>query len=208
MYLQTISGSFLICEGTVGRGNVGWLDTVICEDDFCRGVDQMTLQGGVVSFEYTSCIYIQSQIRQASLTTEVWDKSQLQPTYPCGPPAFWQTPGPDWKICAQFGGQVWYDLGMIYMALVGVHMICATLAKLSFRVSDSFEIKRIRWRQMGSPTGIRGVSSKSCGTPRQPNFPPPYSKVQNNMQYRWHQGEGLGCTSVSQDSPKIEINRF
>lgn len=127
-----------------------------------------------MSFESMSCVYIQSQIRQASLTTEVWDKSQLQPTHPCGPPAFWQTPGPDWKICPWFRGQVWYDLGMIYMALVGVHMICATLAKFSFGVSDSFEIKCIGWRQMGSPTGIRRVSSKSCGTPRQPNFPPPY----------------------------------
>lgn len=68
----------------------------------------------------------------------------MHPTHPCGPPASWQTPGPDWKICAQFGGQVWYDSGMIYTALVGVHMICATLAKFSFGVSDSFEIKCIR----------------------------------------------------------------
>lgn len=64
------------------------------------------------------------------------------------------------------------------MALVGVHMICATLAKFSFGLSDSFEVKCIKWGQMGSPTGIRGVSSKFSGTPRQPNFPPLYSKVQ------------------------------
>lgn len=75
----------------------------------------------------------------------------MHPTRPCGPPAFWQTPGPDWKICARFRGQVWCDPGMIYMALVGVHTICATLAKFSFRVSDSFEVKCIRWEQMGPP---------------------------------------------------------
>lgn len=68
----------------------------------------------------------------------------MHPTHPCGPPASWQTPGPDWKICAQFGGQVWCDSGMIYMALVGVHMIYVTLAKFSFGISDSFEIKCIR----------------------------------------------------------------
>lgn len=118
----------MISGATVGREKVvGWIHSYL------------TLQGSLVSFESMSCVYIQSQIRQASLTTEVWDKSQLQPTYPYGPPAFWQTPGPDWKICAQFRGQVWYDLGMIYMALVEVHMICATLAKFSFGVSDSLK---------------------------------------------------------------------
>lgn len=153
--------------------------TVICSSVFCRGLDQMTLQGDLVSFKSTSCVYIQSQLRQASLTTEVGIKARCIPhVRPCGPPAFWQTPGPDWKICARFGGQVWCDPGMIYMALVGVHTICATLAKFSFGVSDSFEVKCIRWEQMGPPTGIRGVSSKSCGTLRQLNCPPLYSKVQ------------------------------
>lgn len=106
-----------------------------------------------------------------------WDKSQIHPTHPCGPPAFWQTLGPDWKTCAQFGGQVWCDPGMIYMALGGVHMTCATLAKFSFGASDSFEVKCTRWGQMGSPTGTTGVSSKSCGTQKAPNFSPPYSKA-------------------------------
>lgn len=118
--------------------------TSICGGIFCRDLDQMTLQGGSVSFKSTSSVSFQSQIRQASLTTEVWNKSQMRPTHPCGPPAFWQTLGPDWKICAQVGGQVWWDLRMIYTALVGVRMIHATLAKFSFGVSDSFEIKCIR----------------------------------------------------------------
>lgn len=94
-----------------------------------------------------------------------WDKSQMHPTHPGGPPAFWKTPESYWKICAQFGGQLWHALGMIYMALVGLHRIRATLANSSFRVSDSFEITRIRSGQMGSPTGIRWVSSNSCGKP-------------------------------------------
>lgn len=103
----------------------------------------------------------------------------MHPTHPGGPPAFRQTPGSDWKVCAQFGGQRWHALEMIYMALVGLRTIWATLATSSFRVSDSFEIKCIRWGQMGSPTGIRQVLSKSCGKPRQRNIPPLYSKVQN-----------------------------
>lgn len=100
----------------------------------------------------------------------------MHPTHPCGPPAFWQTPGPDWKICARCGGQVWHDPGKIYMALVGVHTVCATLAKFSSGVSDSFEVKCIRWGQMGSLIVIRRVSSKFCGTPRQLNCPPLYLK--------------------------------
>ena len=99
----------------------------------------------------------------------------MHPTHPCGPPAFWQTPGPDWKICARRGPSLAWS-GKIYMALVGVHTVCATLAKFSFGVSDSFEVKCIRWGQMGSPIGIRRVSSKFCGTPRQPNCPPLYLK--------------------------------
>lgn len=101
-----------------------------------------------------------------------WDKSQIHPTCPSGPPAFWQTPGPDWEICAQFRGQVWCDPRMIYMASGGVHMIWATLAKFSFGVSDSFEGKCIRWRQMGSPTGTKRVSSKSWGTQKTTQIPP------------------------------------
>lgn len=83
------------------------------------------------------------------------------------------------KSVPSLGAKFGMIVGMIYTALVGFHMICATLAKSSFRVSDSFEIKCIRWGQMGSPTGIRQVSSKSCGKPGQPNIPPLYSKVQN-----------------------------
>lgn len=139
----------------------------------------MTLPGDLVSFESTRYAYISVPDQISFINHRSWDKSQMHPTHPCGPPAFWQTPGSDWKICAQFGGQLWHALGMIYMALVRLHMICATLAKSSFRVSDSFEIKCIRWGQMGSPTGIRRVSSKSCGKPRQPNIPPLFSKVQN-----------------------------
>lgn len=122
------------------------------------------------------CVYSISD--QTSLTNHrSWERSQIHPTHLCGPPAFWQTPGPDWKICAQFGGQVWCDLGMIYKALGGVHMICAPLAKFSLGVSDSFKGKCIRWGQMGSLTGTRGVSSKSYETQKQPIFPPLYSKV-------------------------------
>lgn len=91
------------------------------------------------------------------------------------------------------------------MALVGVHMICATLAKFSFGLSDSFEVKCIKWGQMGSPTGIRGVSSKFSGTTE---FPTSLLKSPKNMQRRWCQGEGVGCTSAFQDLPKIKINCF
>lgn len=102
----------------------------------------------------------------------------MHPTHPCGTPAFWQISGPDWKICAQCGGQVWCDPRMIYTALVGVHAICAILAKFSFGASDTLEVKGIRCRQMGSPAGIRGVFSKSYGTQRQPKYPALYLKVQ------------------------------
>ena len=42
----------------------------------------MTLQGDLVSFESTSSVYIQSQIRQASLTTEVGMKARCIPHIP------------------------------------------------------------------------------------------------------------------------------
>lgn len=87
----------------------------------------------------------------------------MHPTHPCGTPAFWQISDPDWKICAQCGGQVWCDPRMIYTALVGVHAICAILAKFSFGASDTLEVKGIRCRQMGPQQGSEGSSPNPMG---------------------------------------------
>lgn len=60
---------------------MGWY-TVICSSIFSRGLDQTTLQGDTVFFESTSCVYIQSQLRQASLTTEVGIEARCIPHIP------------------------------------------------------------------------------------------------------------------------------
>ena len=59
-----------------------WWHTVICSSVFSRGLDQTTLQGDTVFFESTSCVYIQSQLRQASLTTEVGIEARCIPHIP------------------------------------------------------------------------------------------------------------------------------
>lgn len=166
--------------GVTGRmGKVGWWDTQLFVGVFSAGAwTKWPFQGDFGVFcIHKRCLYsIPDPTSFANHRS--WAKSQMHPTHPCGPPAFWQTPGPDWKICAQFRGQVRCDPGMIYTALFGAHTICAALARFSFGVSDSLEAKRIRLGQMGAPSGIRRVSSESCGTLRQLNFPPLSSKVQ------------------------------
>ena len=60
---------------------MGWY-TVICSSIFSRGLDQTTLQGETVFSKSTSCVYIQSQLRQASLTTEVGIEARCIPHIP------------------------------------------------------------------------------------------------------------------------------
>lgn len=137
--------------------------TVICSSIFSRGLDQTTLQGDTVFFESTSCVYIQSQLRQASLTTEVGIEARCIPHIPVVLQPSGKLRDQIGKICARCGGQVWRDPGKIYTALVGVHTVCATLAKFSFGVSDSFEVKCIRWGQMSSPIGIERSPPNTVG---------------------------------------------
>lgn len=60
----------------------------------------------------------------------------------------------------------------IYTALVGVHTVaCATLAKFSFGVSDSFEVKCIKGGDRWVPDEDQKSLLKYCGTPRQLEWP-------------------------------------
>ena len=97
---------------------------------------------------------------------------------------------------------------MIYMASVGVHTICATLAKFSFGVSDSFQVKCIRWEQMGPPNRDQRGLLQILWDTKTTELPTSILKSPENMQRRCCQGKGAGCTSAFQELPKIKINCF
>ena len=152
--------------------------TVICSGVFCRGLDQMTLQGDLVSFKSTSCVYTQSHLRQASQTTEAGIKARCIPHVPVVllPSGKLQdqigksVPGLGAKFGEIRGWFTWLRLESTPYVLLWPSLALGFLTHFKWSVSGGN-----RW---APPTGIRGVSSKSCGTLRQLNCPPLYSKVQ------------------------------
>ena len=168
----------------------------------------MTLKGDTVSFESTSCVYTQFQIRRASLTTEVGIKARCFPhilvvLLPSG--IFQDQIGkPAPSLGAKFG-VLWED---VYGFRVRPHALGyfgpVWLWGFGLVWNKIYQV----WTDGLPNCHSRGLFQILWDT-RTTEFPrlsTPKSKTQPTRVRQ--QGEGAGRTSAFQNLPKIKINCF